>query len=56
MTDEKPSKILTHREVLALLSDQARNGSVTAAVALERATRLDLKDDLDDELEEILNR
>jgi hypothetical protein len=38
MTDEKPSEILTHREVLALLSEQARNGSVTAAVALERAT------------------
>jgi hypothetical protein len=56
MTDEKPSEILTHREVLALLSEQARNGSVTAAVALERATRLDPEPSfVDDELERILN-
>jgi hypothetical protein len=31
--------ILSYEEVLALLSEQARNGSVTAAAALERALR-----------------
>jgi len=32
-------KIATHEEVLELLTEQARNGSVTAAAALERAIR-----------------
>lgn len=31
------NEILTHEEVLAILSQQAQNGSVEAAVALERA-------------------
>ena len=33
------SKIASHEEVLEILSEQARNGSVTAATALERALR-----------------
>lgn len=31
--------ILSHEEVLEILSQQAKDGSVTAAVALERALR-----------------
>jgi hypothetical protein len=33
------NEILSYEEVLALLSQQARDGSVTAAAALERALR-----------------
>ena len=33
------SKILTHDQVLEILSRQAEEGSVTAAAALERALR-----------------
>jgi hypothetical protein len=38
---EPPShtEVSTHAEVLALLSRKAREGSITAAVALERALR-----------------
>ena len=32
-------KILTHEQVLEILSQQAKDGSVTAAAALERALR-----------------
>jgi hypothetical protein len=32
-------KVLTHEEVLVILSQQAKAGSVTAAAALERALR-----------------
>lgn len=32
-------EILTHEQVLAILSQQAQDGSVTAAAALERALR-----------------
>lgn len=35
----KEKKILTHEEVLEILSEQAQEGSVTAAAALERALR-----------------
>jgi len=33
------SKILSHEEVLELLSARAREGSISAAIALERALR-----------------
>jgi hypothetical protein len=56
MADEET--ILTRDEVLVLLSAKARAGSVSAAIALERALRLQTEDseDLDGELEEILRR
>ena len=38
------SKIASHEEVLELLSEQARKGSVTAAAALERALRTAAKE------------
>jgi hypothetical protein len=37
--NRKPKRVLTHEEVLALLSEQARKGSISATVALERALR-----------------
>jgi hypothetical protein len=51
-------KIATHEEVLRLLSEQARNGSVTAATALERALRGQplTDEDLDADLERILTK
>ena len=55
MTPEK--KILTHEEVLELLSEQAANGSISAAIALERALRQaeqSEKDSGEDELDRIL--
>ncbi len=49
------SEILTREECLRILSDQARKGSVSAAVALERVLRPgDPPDDWDDELARIL--
>lgn len=51
------SEIATHDEVLKILTEQARNGSVTAAAALERALRARAKDDsLEDELDRILTK
>ena len=48
-------KILSHDEVLELLSDRAREGSISAAIALERALRA--KDEgEEDEVGEALNR
>jgi hypothetical protein len=49
--------ILTYEEVLGLLSQQAREGSVTAAAALERVLRPgpDDDEDMDDELERLCN-
>jgi hypothetical protein len=47
-------KILSHEEVLEILSEQAQNGSVTAAAALERALRARAKmaeTSFEDELE-----
>ena len=38
-------EILTHEQVLALLSRKAEAGSVTAAVALERALRVRARED-----------
>jgi hypothetical protein len=37
---EGEKEILTREQVLQILSEQARNGSITAAVHLERALRL----------------
>ena len=57
MPDNK--KVLSHDDVLALLSAKARDGSVTAMVSLERALRMtsdDDPDDLDEELEQLLRR
>lgn len=52
--------VLTHKEALQLLSEMARNGSVTAAVALARELRLDPgeegEDELDTELDRLLRR
>jgi hypothetical protein len=39
--------ILSHEEVLELLSDRAREGSISAAIALERALRATAKSDED---------
>jgi len=50
-------KILTYEQVLEILSEQAREGSVTAAAALERALRSAKKqqqEHIDDELERLL--
>ena len=49
--------ILTYEEVLGFLSQQAREGSVTAAAALERVLRPgpDDDEDMDDELERLCN-
>jgi hypothetical protein len=52
--------VLSREEALRLLSEMAKNGSVTAAVALERALRLDPgkedEDELDAELDRLLRR
>ena len=39
---EGEKEILTREEVLEILSEMARKGSVTAAVALERVLRSDI--------------
>ncbi len=44
------SKIASHEEVLEILSEQARKGSVTAAAALERALRARAKEEPPDDL------
>jgi hypothetical protein len=46
--------IPTYEEVLELLAEQARAGSVTATVALERVLRYGPRGGLDDELERLL--
>jgi hypothetical protein len=48
--------ILSHAEVLELLSERAREGSISAAIALERALRAAPRSDQgwDDELSQIL--
>jgi hypothetical protein len=51
---EGEREILTHEEVLQILSEQARKGSVTAASVLERVLRKQAEEtDVDDELERI---
>jgi hypothetical protein len=49
--------ILSHEDVLELLSERAREGSISAAIALERALRAAPKSDegWDDELSRILS-
>jgi hypothetical protein len=48
-------KILSREQILHILSEMARAGSVTAAIALERALRLDPgeEDDEDDPFAEL---
>jgi hypothetical protein len=48
--------ILSHEEVLELLSERAREGSISAAIALERALRAVPRpgEDWDDELSRII--
>jgi hypothetical protein len=48
--------ILSHDEVLELLSERAREGSISAAIALERALRATPRfdQDWDDELSRIV--
>ncbi|MGZ5331861.1 MAG: hypothetical protein ACXWZW_11010 [Solirubrobacterales bacterium] len=55
-------EVLTHEDTLRILSEMARAGSVSAAVALERALRLgdepgdEGDDELDAELDRLLSR
>ncbi len=54
MTD---GDVLTRKQVLALLSKKAREGSVSAAIALERALRIDphgQEDEFENELDRLL--
>jgi hypothetical protein len=55
---ESEEQILTYAQVLALLSEQAINGSVTACMVLERALRPEGpgQEDIDAELERILGK
>jgi predicted component of type VI protein secretion system len=54
--------IATHEEVLKILTEQARAGSITAAAALERALRAveqrdrEQREALDDELNRLLGK
>jgi hypothetical protein len=47
-------EIATRTEVLEMLTEKAREGSIEAAIALEEALRVEPPDDLDDELERLL--
>ena len=54
---EGQEEILSREEVLQILSEMARKGSVTAACALERILRHQpVPDELDDELDRLLRR
>ena len=54
---EGEKEILSREEVLQILSETARKGSVTAAVALELILRHQpVPDELDDELDRLLRR
>jgi hypothetical protein len=54
MTD---ADVLSREQVLALLSKKARERSVSAAIALERALRIDPheQDDFEDQLDRLLD-
>ena len=54
----KLTEVLTHDEVLVILSQQAKDGSVTAAAALERALRARERElaTVEDELDRILTK
>ncbi len=57
MTGE--GEIATHEETLQILSEMARNGSVTAAASLERALRATAdkeEDEVDNAIDRILAR
>jgi hypothetical protein len=56
--DASGTKAVPLDEVLRILSEQAKNGSVTAAVALERAlrTKPPAEENVDDELAHILGQ
>jgi hypothetical protein len=55
LADEAEKTILDREEVLQILSEMARKGSVSAAIALERCLRDDDGPvDVDDELERLL--
>jgi hypothetical protein len=45
---EGDQEILTREEVLGILSEQARKGSITAAIVLARELRLDPGEDEDE--------
>jgi len=47
------SDIATYQEVLQLLTEQARTGSVSAAVALERALR---PSEIEENVDEVIDR
>ena len=49
-------EIVTDDQALQILSEQALNGSITAAVALERALRTRAEEDVDDVLARILSQ
>ena len=54
---EGQEEILSREEVLQIVSEMARKGSVTAAVALERILRHQpVPDELDDEPDRLLRR
>jgi hypothetical protein len=54
---EGHTEILTHEEVLQILSEMARKGSVSAASVLERVLRARAEEtNVDDELDRILRR
>jgi hypothetical protein len=42
-------EVLTREETLRILSEMTRKGSISAAIALERALRLDLGEDDEDD-------
>ena len=50
------SKIASHEEILEILSEQAREGSVTAAAALERALRNTPNEHPEDEVGDAIDR
>jgi hypothetical protein len=47
-------EIATRTEVLEMLTEKAREGSIDAVIALEEALRVEPPDALDDELERML--
>jgi hypothetical protein len=56
--NDLPEGVLSHDEVLKILSEQAKKGSVTAAAALERALRARAKETPppEDDLDRILRK
>jgi hypothetical protein len=50
-----PSEVASHEEALGLMSRQAREGSISAAVALERALRHEDHGGIDNDLARLLS-